>query len=146
MFYRTAWPVIKGDVMHTFHAIWSLDFRSLFLVNQSYTILFRKCATAEEIKDYRPISLMHSFCMLMTKVLAVRVSPFMNHLVQSNQSVFIKPRVIHDHFRAVQSLAKLLHTRKRSCVLLTIDIAKAFDTVSWLFLIQLLAFMGFSCR
>jgi hypothetical protein len=145
LFYRMAWPVIKGDVMRAFHALWSLDFRSLYLVNQSYTILLRKCATAEEIKDYRPISLLHRFCKTMTKVLAVRVSPFMNELVQPNQSAFIKGRAIHDNFRSVQSSAKLLHTHKRPCVLLKIDIAKAFDTVSWPFLIELLASMGFSC-
>jgi hypothetical protein len=81
LFYRMAWPVIKGDVMRAFHSLWSLDFRSLYLVNQSYTILLRKCAATEEIKYYRPISLLHSFCRLVTKVLAVRVSPFMNQLV-----------------------------------------------------------------
>jgi hypothetical protein len=60
--------------------------------------------------------------------------------------VFIKGRAIYGNFRAVQLSAKLLHTRKRSGVPLKIDIAKAFDTVSWLFLIELLEFVGFSCR
>jgi hypothetical protein len=33
-----------------------------------------------------------------------------------------------------------------SCVLLKIDITKAFDTLSSPFLLELLCFMGFSCR
>lgn len=41
--------------------------------------------------------------------------------------------------------AKLLHVR-RACILLKVDIAKAFDTVSWPFLLQLLQHMGFSKR
>jgi hypothetical protein len=85
---------------------------------------------AEEIKDYRHISLLLSFCKIVTKVLAMRLSPFMNQLVQPNQSTFIKGRAIHDNFRSVQSSAKLLHTHRHMYILLKIDIAKAFDTVS----------------
>jgi hypothetical protein len=89
---------------------------------------------------------LHSFCKLVTKVLTVRVSPFMHQLVQPDQYAFIKGRVIHDSFKSVQSSAKLLDTRKCSCVFLKIDKAKAFDTVSWSFLLELLAFKGFSRR
>jgi hypothetical protein len=89
---------------------------------------------------------LHSFCKLVTKVLIVRVSPFMHQLVQPDQCAFIKGRVIHDNFKSVQSSAKLLHTCKCLCVLLKIDKAKAVDTVSWSFLLELLAFMGFSRR
>jgi hypothetical protein len=60
-----------------------MDFSSLYLVNQSYTILLRKHVAAEEISD-RPISLLHNFCKLVTKVLVTRVSPFMPQLVQLN--------------------------------------------------------------
>jgi hypothetical protein len=60
-FYKTTWLIIKGDVMRAFHALSSLDFRNLYLVNQSYTILLRKHAATEEIKDYRAISLLHRF-------------------------------------------------------------------------------------
>jgi hypothetical protein len=41
-FYRAAWPVIKQDLIRAFHALWSLDGRSLYLVNQAYMILLRK--------------------------------------------------------------------------------------------------------
>jgi hypothetical protein len=116
--------------MHTFHALWSMDFHNLYLVNQSYTILLRKRATTKEIRDFRPISLLHSFCKLVTKVVATRMSTFMPQLVQLNQSVFIKGRAIHDNFRSVQSSVRLLHTRRHPCVLLKIDIAKAFDMIS----------------
>ena len=32
-FYRHAWPIIKRDVMNAFNALWSLDGRSLYLLN-----------------------------------------------------------------------------------------------------------------
>jgi hypothetical protein len=146
LFYQTAWPIIKHDIVAVFSALWSLDFRSFYLVNQTYMILLRKKVDAEEVKDYRPISLIHSFNKLFAKALAVRLAPFMHELVWPNQSAFICGRAIHDNFRTMQSTTKWLHARRRSSILLKIDIAKAFYTVSWPFLIELLHHLGLSQR
>ena len=67
----------------------SLDGRSFYLVNQAYMILLHKKIDAATIGDYRPISLIHSFAKLFTKVLARRLAPHMNGLVMHNQSAFI---------------------------------------------------------
>ena len=130
MFYRVAWPIIKPDILRAFHSLWSLDSRSFYLVNQSFMVLLRKKHDAETIGDYRPISLIHSFAKLFTKVLARRLAVHMNNLVKPNQSAFIRTRLIHENYKAVQLTAKLLHRSKVPCSLLKIDIAKAFDTVN----------------
>ena len=44
----------------------------------------------------------------------------------------------------VQSVAKALRQKKIPSLLLKLNISKAFDTVSWEFLLQLLTFRGFS--
>jgi len=54
--------------------------------------------------------------------------------------------LIHENYKAVQLTAKLLHRSKVPCSLLKIDIAKAFDTVNWQFLLDLLQHLGFSRR
>jgi hypothetical protein len=56
--------------------------------------------------DYRPISLVHSFAKLFTKVFAKRLAPELDSLVGQNQSAFIKGRIIHDNFEAVDLSAK----------------------------------------
>lgn len=145
LFYRTAWNIIKPDIMRAFHALWTLDGRSLYLINQAYIVLLKKELPAE-ISDYRPLSLIHSFANLFTKVLATRLTPLMQHLVRSNQSAFFRGRVIDENFRAVQLSAKLLCRNKKPSALLKIEIAKAFDTVNWSFLFQLLEHLGFSHR
>jgi len=70
----------------------------------------------------------------------------MNDLVKTNQSAFIRGRVLHDNFKAAQLTAKLVHKKKLPSALLKIDISKAFDSVSWSFLLDILAQMGFSRR
>jgi hypothetical protein len=79
--------------------------------------------------------------------LAQLLAPHMDLLVQPNQCAFTRGRSLHDNFRVVQETAKLLHGRKRPSILIKVDIlAKAFDTVGWAFLIELLEHMGFSLR
>ena len=106
----------------------------------------RKKQDALSIGDYRPISLIHSFVKLLTKVLARRLAPHMNDLVKHNQSAFIQSRLIHENYKAVQLSAKMLHRNKIPSALIKVDIAKAFDTVNWRFLLNLLQHLGFSRR
>jgi hypothetical protein len=118
--------------MNAFHALWSKYFRGFYLLNQVHMILLRKRRDAKMVHDFRPISLIHSFGKLVTKVLAMQLAPFIDNLVMPNQSAFIKGRALHDNFRIVHLTAKFLHARRVSSALFKIDIAKAFDTVSGL--------------
>jgi hypothetical protein len=49
-----------------------------------------KIEVAAEPKDFRPISLIHSFAKLVTKVLAARLSNYIDRLISVSQSAFIK--------------------------------------------------------
>jgi hypothetical protein len=146
LFYKKAWGTIKMDVMNAFNAFWLLDFRSFNHLNDAYMILLKKKEHPAEIRDYRPISLIHSFSKLITKCLANRLAGVLDALVLRNQSAFIRGRRIHDNFRNVQIACKAIHEKKSPTALLKIDIAKAFDTVSWPFLLEVLQHMGFGQR
>ena len=76
--------------------------------------------------------------------MANRLAGVLDALVLCNQSAFIKGRRIHDNFRNVQIACKAIHEKKSPTILLKIDIAKAFDTVSWTFLLEVLQHMGFA--
>jgi hypothetical protein len=102
-------------------------------------VLLKKKQDAATVVDFRLISLIHSFSKLVAKTLSMSLSLFMHELVMPNQSVFICGCVIHDNFRAIQSTTKLFHVHQQSTILLKVDIAKAFDTVNWAFLLDLLS-------
>ena len=86
---------------------------------------------------------MHSFAKLVTKILANKLAGYLNQLVSPNQSVFIKGRFILDNFMLVQHTTKFLHQQKQARILLKLDITKAFDSVSWPFLLEVLNQLGF---
>lgn len=146
LFYKTCWSVIKVDVMNAIHALWSQDSRSLHHLNDAFMVLLKKKDNPTEIRDYRPISLIHSFGKLLTKCMAQRLARVLDRLVLRNQSAFIKGRCLHDNFRGVQLACRELHGRRVPCVLLKVDIAKAFDSVAWNFLLEVLQHMGFGRR
>lgn len=145
-FYKATWQTIKDDVVAVFNSFWALDRRSFHLLNTANMVLLRKTSSPSRLKDYRPISLMHSIGKLVAKLLASRLAPHLAQLVQQNQSAFIRGRSIHDNFMAVQLACRWLYSSHCSAVLVKIDIAKAFDSVSWEFLLQLLTYMGFPLR
>ena len=101
LFYKVALEVIMHDIMNAFNALWSLDARSFNLLNDALMVLLRKKEEPIVLKDYRPISLMHSFNKLFTKCLAKRLAPRLKEIVKLNQSAFIKGCSIHDNFRSV---------------------------------------------
>ena len=61
----------------------------------------------------------------------------------TNQSAFTRGRCIHDNFMLVQQTIKVLHRRKISSLFLKLDISKAFDSVDWAFLLEILSHLGF---
>jgi hypothetical protein len=65
-------------------------------------VLLHKTQAPTGLKDYRPISLIHSVGKLFSKCLALRLVPRMHTLVKINQSAFIRGRQIHENFMTVQ--------------------------------------------
>jgi hypothetical protein len=145
-FLQAAWPVIKGDIKCAFNAFWYLYSRNFHIVNHALMTLLPKIADASTVRDYRPISLIHVLGKLFSKVLTDRLAPWLLEFVQINQSAFIKGRSIQDNFLLLQESARLLHAHRRPSLLLKIDIARAFDSVVWSFLLEILQHMGFSRR
>jgi hypothetical protein len=102
-------------------------------LNNALIVLLPKKEGAMDVKDFRPISLRHSFRKLFSKLLATRLAPRLSELIAANQSAFVKGRSIHDNFKMVQLTTHALHTSRTPSLLLKVDITKAFDSVSWPF-------------
>jgi hypothetical protein len=82
---------------------------------------------------------MHSFGKLVAKCLAERLSLELDRLVLPNQSVFIRGRRIHDNPPYGAAIGQSNSCKKKApCILLKIDIARAYDSFSWPFLLEAL--------
>jgi hypothetical protein len=89
---------------------------------------------------------MHSISKILCKLLANRLAPELDKLISQNQSAFIKKRSIQDSFLYVKNVIRDAHFKNSPTTFLKLDLAKAFDSVEWPFLLEVLEQMGFGQR
>ena len=65
-------------------------------MNKVFLVLIPKCQGAEQVGDFRPISLSNSIYLIKAKVLANRLREVINHLVGAAQTAFIPGRQMVD--------------------------------------------------
>ena len=95
------------------------------------------------VKNWRPISLLNVSYKIASSAIAARIKQVLHLIINEDQKGFLKGRYIGDNIRKIYDL--LVHTEKEHIpgLLLTIDFAKAFDSVSWSFLHKALKFFNF---
>jgi hypothetical protein len=117
-FYKVAWEVIKPNFMSVVSRLMQGDVSRLFLQNSAFVTLLPKTADVVEVKDFRQISLVHSFTKIVMKVLANRLAIKWQGLVSCNHSAFMKGWCILDTYMLVQETAKALPRQKAPKLLL----------------------------
>jgi hypothetical protein len=79
-------PIIKQDIMTVVSAIWSRKLMGFSALNTTFITLLLKKEVVEQPKDFRPISLVHSFVKLVTKTMANRLAGRLNEMVSLIQT------------------------------------------------------------
>jgi hypothetical protein len=115
-------------------------------LNSVFIFFLPKNEQATAADKFRPISLIHSFAKIISKILANRLGPQLPELISSNQSAFVKRRAIYENFLYIQNLVKRFHRTKKPTLMLKLDITKAFDSVNWQYLLETLEAFGFGSR
>nr|BAJ87385.1 predicted protein [Hordeum vulgare subsp. vulgare] len=145
-FLRACWGIIRQDILDVFEQLYLLRGRGFGKLNQALLTLLPKRVDAHKLGDYRPICLIHIVAMLFAKVLSLRIAPMLDSLVSRNQSAFIAGRSLHDNFMLVRQSLRMLHHLGAPCIMLKLDLTRAFDSISWPFLFEMLRQYGFGDR
>jgi hypothetical protein len=112
-------------------------------LNNALVVLLPKKVGASSPGNFCPTTMIHSFAKLLSKLLALWLAPRLDHMVAKNQNAFIRNRTIHDNLKYVQRATVMIRKKKIPMLLLKLDISKAFDTLSWPFLLEVLQAQGF---
>uniref|UniRef100_A0A5B7BIZ0 Reverse transcriptase domain-containing protein n=1 Tax=Davidia involucrata TaxID=16924 RepID=A0A5B7BIZ0_DAVIN len=144
-FFQQCWPTIKEDMMAVFHHFFSHGSFEKSL-NAFFIALVPKKEGAENIKDFRSISLMGGTYKLIAKVLANRLKKVLPKIISKNQNAFVEGRQILDVVLIANECIDARRKGGRTGPLCKLDVEKPFDHVNWDFLMSLLGIMGFGPR
>ncbi|GJW79213.1 RNA-directed DNA polymerase, eukaryota [Tanacetum coccineum] len=118
-FFRKYWDLLGADLYDA--VVWFFDKGSFARgCNTSFITLIPKIQDPKFVSDYRPISLIGCLYKVITKILANRIS-------------LIIPDLISDY-------------KKQQAMVFKVDFAKAYDSVRWDFLQDILTAFGFGSK
>ncbi|GJV85190.1 RNA-directed DNA polymerase, eukaryota, partial [Tanacetum coccineum] len=144
-FYRKFWSLLEDDVVDVVCFFYSNGF-CLKGINSSFIALIPKSQGANLVKDFRPISLIGSIYKIIAKLLDNRLVTVLDGLVNEVQFAFIANRQILDGSFILNDLIYLCKAKKKQSLIFKVDIEKAFDSVRWDFLDDILKKFSFGPR
>jgi len=115
-------------------------------INTSYTALIPKVAGSFSLNDYRPISLLNGLYKIIAKILATRLKEVKHNMVSPSQLAFIAGRNILDSVLIANEMLDSMKSRSCQGFFLKLDFRKAFDTVSWSCLNDVMGYMKFGAQ
>ncbi|GKB60199.1 RNA-directed DNA polymerase, eukaryota [Tanacetum coccineum] len=141
-FYRHFWNMIEIDVVK------AVEF--FFLTgefpngcNSNFIALIPKIPDANMVKDFRPISLIGSFYKIIAKILSNRLVGVLGNIVNEVQSAFVTDRQILDGPFILNEVLQWCRRKKKRALIFKVDFEKAYDSVRWDFLDDVLVKFGF---
>ena len=94
-------------------------------------------------KNWRPISLLNVVYKMASAAIANRLKLTLDNLIHENQKGFISGRFIGENIRLIYDVLFETKNRNLQGLILSIDFEKAFDTVSWKFIVKTLRYYNF---
>ncbi|XP_074304759.1 uncharacterized protein LOC141639570 [Silene latifolia] len=113
-------------------------------VNTTSITLIPKTDNPTSVLEFRPIAFCNTVYKVLAKVLCNRLSKILPDIVCESQGGFIQNRNIVENVLICQDLVRLYNRKAASprC-LIKIDLRKAYDSVEWNFLYQMLLALNF---
>lgn len=133
-FFQFCWEIVQEDVFKAVEAF----FREVKLTERMKRItiyLIPKVTEPKRLRDLPPISLTNVICRLVSKIITIRISTFVNDLILLEQGAFLKSRLIAENIALAQEMVQNMDKKVfGNNVVIKLDMEKAFDRVDWQFL------------
>lgn len=141
-FIKEFWETMKGDIcrfVNELHQNGRLPKGS----NSAFISLIPKKENPQHLGDFRPISLVGCMYKILAKILARRLNRVLPYVIDDRQSAFIRGRNILHSVLVVNETLDEVKRKKKGGIFLKVDFEKAYDSVSWNYILYMLQRMGF---
>jgi len=143
VFYHSCREIIGTDVCNVVPQFFKQNW-VLSIMNSNVVSLIPKVQGVDSIKDYTSTVVANFKFKIISKILADRLALVVARIISPNQYGFVQGRQIQDCIGIVSEAINMLSKKVRGGnVAYKVDIHKAFDTLSWKFLLLVLKHFGF---
>ncbi|KAL0381623.1 UNVERIFIED_CONTAM: hypothetical protein Sangu_0226600 [Sesamum angustifolium] len=104
-FFKKAWNIV-GDLVYRAVIDFFRSRRMLRQLNHTIIALVPKSKHSPSVADYRPISCCNVIYKVITKIIADRLSPALEKLIDSSQAAFVRGRNITDNIFLAQEMVR----------------------------------------
>ena len=144
-FYKIFW----GDLGHDYFEVVSSGLEDGELSYTQYlaviSLLYKK-GPREDIRNWRPISLLNIDYKIISKVLAERLKLVLHEIIHPDQRGCVPGRFIGENIRHIDDILFEIENGHKDPIILMLDQEKAFDRVEWNWLFSTLEKFNFGDR
>ena len=143
-FYKSYYEYIKNDLLQLYNSILLGNNNLTTSMNQAIITLLPKNDKNENLKKWRPISLLCSDYKILTKNLSNRLKPTLKHAISIEQTCGIPNRSIFSNLFIIREVINHSNTKNINSFIISVDQEKPFDKVDREFLYQIMRKLGYS--
>lgn len=136
-FYVAFWEVIKKDLVNIYKEIYKEGMLSESMRKGVISLIFKK-GDKEEIKNWRPITLLTVDYKILSKILTNRLSKVMSKIIDGDQTCGVKGRSSSMNLQLIRDVIYWVTDRGLQLGILSLDQEKAFDRVNHEFCFEIL--------
>ena len=142
-FYKVFWPQINILLLKLMNF-----YRLNGILNAAQTTGIITCIpkggkARNDLKNWRPITLLNSIYKFYSGILAERIKKILPKLIHLDQKGFINGRFIEENTRITSDIINECNSQKINGLIILIDFEKAFDSISWNFILDILKKFNF---
>ncbi|CAH9104768.1 unnamed protein product, partial [Cuscuta epithymum] len=145
-FFKANWSVVGNDMVQAIKEFFRTG-KLLKQINHIVITLIPKTSHSPKASDYRPISCTNVLYKVIAKIIAARLTLCLPGLVNQTQGAFVDGCLMFDNIFLAQELVRGYNRKRISPrYMIMVDLRKAYDTISWDFLRNVLRGLGFPDR
>jgi len=141
-FYKACWDDIGPLVCSAIHEFLAEGHLPSFY-GQTKLVVLPKVPNPDKPTDFRPISCCNVIYKCITKLLCNRLKEVFPHITDTGQGAFVKGRELLFNVMLCQDIVRGYHRKHTPSCIMKVDLHKAFDSVHWDFIKEILYALKF---